>query len=65
MSAEVFMTSISTDGHADSQVQSSLFRRASEQAFTVTFLVASAVATVGWLYVLGQGAVTVTSWLFF
>ena len=61
MSAEIFMTSVSTDG----QAESSLLRRGGEQAFTLTFLVASAAATVGWLYVLGDGAVAVTSWLFF
>jgi hypothetical protein len=65
MSAEIFMTSVSTDGHADSQAQSSLLRRSGEQAFTLTFLVTSAAATVGWLYVLGDGAVAVASWLFF
>ena len=59
------MTSISTDGHADSRVQTSFLRRSGEQAFTLTFLMAAAVATLGWLYVLGQGAVAVTGWLFF
>jgi len=59
------MTSIGTDGHAGSQAQSSFLRKASEQAFTLTFLITSAVTTVGWLYVLTQGAVAVTSWLFF
>lgn len=58
------MTSISTDGHAGSQAQSSLMQRASDQAFPLTFLITSAVATVGWLYVLAQGAVAVTNWLF-
>jgi hypothetical protein len=65
MSAEIFMASVSTDGHADSQAQSSLLRRSGEQAFTLTFLVVSAAATVGWLYVLGDGVVAITSWLFF
>jgi hypothetical protein len=59
------MTSIGTDGDADSQAQSSLLRKASDQALTLTFLITSAVATVGWLYVLAQGAVAITSWLFF
>jgi hypothetical protein len=65
MSAEIIMTIISTDGHADSGTHSSLLQRAGEQAFTLSFLSASAVATVGWLYVLGQGTLAVTSWLFF
>jgi hypothetical protein len=65
MSAEIIMTIISTDGHVDSQIQSSLLQRARERAFVVSFLSASAIATVGWLYVLGQGAVAVTSWLLF
>jgi hypothetical protein len=39
-------------------------QRASDQAFPLTFLITSAVATVGWLYVLAQGAVAVTNWLF-
>ena len=59
------MTSIGTDGHADSQAQSSLLRKGREQAFTLTFLITSSVATVGWLYVLAQGAIAVTNWLFF
>ncbi|MDN3275043.1 hypothetical protein QWJ07_12345 [Frankia sp. RB7] len=59
------MTSISTDGHADSEAHSSLLQRAGKQAFTLSFLSASAIATVGWLYALGQGALAVTSWLFF
>lgn len=59
------MTSIGTDGHADSQAQSSFLRKASDQAFTLTFLITSSVATVGWLYVLAQGVVAVTNWLFF
>ncbi|MET4385827.1 hypothetical protein ABIB73_001572 [Bradyrhizobium sp. F1.4.3] len=59
------MTSIRTDGDAGSQAQSSLLRKASDQTFTLTFLITSAVATVGWLYVLAQGAVAVTNWLFF
>ncbi|MCP3385706.1 MULTISPECIES: hypothetical protein [unclassified Bradyrhizobium] len=58
------MTSISTDGPVDSQAQSSLQRKGSDQAFTLTFLVTSAVATVGWLYVLAQGAVAVAGWFF-
>ena len=65
MSAEIVMTSISTDGHADPHAQSSLLQRAGEQAFTLSFLSASAVATVGWLYVLGQGTLAVANWLFF
>ena len=59
------MTSIGTGGDADSQARSSLLRKASEQAFTLTFLITSSVATVGWLYVLAQGVVAVTDWLFF
>ncbi|MBR1091208.1 hypothetical protein JQ621_27440 [Bradyrhizobium manausense] len=59
------MTSISTEGHANPQVQSSLLQRAGDQAFTLSFLSASAVATVGWLYVLGQGTLAVASWLLF
>ena len=59
------MTSIGTDGDADSQARSSLLRKRSEQAFTLMFLITSSVATVGWLYVLAQGVVAVTDWLFF
>jgi hypothetical protein len=62
MSAGVFMTSISTDGHAGSQARSSLLRKGGDQAFTLTFLITSAIATVGWLYVLAQGALAVTNW---
>jgi hypothetical protein len=58
------MTSISTDGQTDSPAPSLLMRRASDQAFTLTFLVTSAVATVGWFYALAQAAVAVTNWLF-
>jgi hypothetical protein len=58
------MTSISTDGHAGSQAQSSFSRKGSDQVFTLSFLIASAVATVGWFYVLAQGAVAVANWLF-
>lgn len=58
------MTSISTDGHAGSQAQSPLLRKRSDQVFTLSFLITSAVATVGWLYVLAQGAVAVANWLF-
>lgn len=58
------MTSISTDAHAGSQARPSLLRRGSDQAFTLTFLITSAVATLGWLYVLAQGAAAVVSWLF-
>ncbi|QPF92838.1 hypothetical protein [Bradyrhizobium commune] len=59
------MTSISTDGHADSQAQPSLLQRAGEHVFTATFLGATAIATVGWIYALGEGAVALTSWLLF
>jgi hypothetical protein len=59
------MTSIGTDGHADSPAQLSLLRKGSERAFTRTFLITSTVATVGWLYVLAQGAVAITNWVFF
>jgi hypothetical protein len=59
------MSSVSTDGHADSQAQPSLLHRAGEQVFTVTFLGATAIATVGWIYALGEGAVAFTSWLLF
>jgi len=52
MSAGVFMASISTDGHAGSQARSSLLRKGGDQAFTLTFLITSAIATVGRLYVL-------------
>jgi hypothetical protein len=58
------MTSISTDGHAGSQAQSSLLRKAGDQVFTLTFLITSAVATLGWFYVLAQGAVAIANWLF-
>jgi hypothetical protein len=58
------MTSISTDGHAGSQAQSSLPRKGSDQAFTLTFLITSTVATLGWLYALAQGAVAVAGWIF-
>lgn len=58
------MTSISTDGHAGSQAQSPLLRKGSDQVFTLSFLITSAVATGGWLYVLAQGAVAVANWLF-
>jgi hypothetical protein len=63
------MTSISTDGHAGSQAQSSLLRKAGlrkagDQVFTLTFLITSLVATLGWFYVLAQGAVAIASWLF-
>lgn len=58
------MTSISTDGHAGSQAQSPSLRKGSDQAFTLTFLITSAVATVGWFYVLAQGAVAVANWMF-
>ena len=63
-SGEILMTSIFTDRHADLKAQLSLLKRVSEQAFTVTFLLASAVATVGWLYTLSEGAMAVASWLF-
>lgn len=65
MSAGEFMTSVGSDGHAGSQARSSLHRKASDQVFTLTLLVTSAVATLGWLYVLAQGAVAVTNWLLF
>jgi hypothetical protein len=68
------MTSISTDGHAGSrharsrhagsQAQSPILRRGSDQVFTLSFLITSAVATIGWFYVLAQGAVAVANWLF-
>lgn len=59
------MAIIGNDGLADGQTPSSLSRKASEHAFALTFLSASAIATVGWLYVLAEGAMTVTNWLFF
>lgn len=58
------MTSISTDGHAGSQAQSPLLRKGSDQVFPLSFLITSTVATVGWFYVLAQGAVAVANWLF-
>lgn len=58
------MTSISTDGHAGSQGQSPLTQKGSDQVFTLSFLITSTVATVGWFYVLAQGAVAVANWLF-
>ncbi|WP_234680493.1 hypothetical protein [Bradyrhizobium monzae] len=58
------MTSVSTDGHAGSQAQSSLLRKASDQVFARTFLITSAVATLAWFYGLAQGAVTIANWLF-
>jgi len=48
------MTSISTDGQLIHKFNRRSSARASEQAFTVTFLVASRSRTVGWLYVLGR-----------
>jgi hypothetical protein len=39
-------------------------QRGSDQAFALTFLLASTVATVGWLYVLAQGATAIASWIF-
>ncbi|WP_426613556.1 hypothetical protein [Bradyrhizobium sp. McL0616] len=59
------MTSTGTDGDAGSQAQSSFLRKGSEQAFTLTFLITSAVMTIGWLYALTQGAMAATNWLFF
>lgn len=64
MSAEVFMSSISTDGDSDTQAQSSRSRKWNEQAVTAAFLITSAAATVGWLYALAEGAMTVVNWLF-
>lgn len=58
------MTSISTDGHAGSQTQSLTLRKRSDQVFAVSFLITSAVATVGWFYMLAQGAAAVANWLF-
>ena len=59
------MAIIGSDGLADGQTPASPSRKASELAFTLTFLSVSAIATVGWLYVLAEGAMTVTDWLFF
>lgn len=58
------MTSISTDGHAGSQARSPILRKTSDQVVALSFLITSAVATVGWFYVLAQGAVAVANWLF-
>lgn len=58
------MTSISTDGHAGSQARSPTLRKGRDQVFTLSFLITSAVATVGWLYMLAQGAAAVANWLF-
>ncbi|WP_136623810.1 hypothetical protein [Bradyrhizobium centrolobii] len=58
------MSSISTDGHPDTQAQSSLLRKWNELAVTAAFLITSAVATVGWLYVLAEGAMATVNWLF-
>lgn len=58
------MTSISTDGRAGSQAQSPLSLKGSDQVFTLSFLITSAVATIGRFYVLAQGAVAVANWLF-
>lgn len=57
------MTTISTDGHPGSQAQPPILRKASDQVFALSFLITSAVATVGWFYVLAQGAVAVANWL--
>jgi hypothetical protein len=64
LSAERFMTSIGTDAHVDSQPQSFL-RRGGEKAFTLTFPLAIAAATLGWFYLLARGTVAVASWLLF
>ncbi|MEK9283845.1 MULTISPECIES: hypothetical protein [unclassified Bradyrhizobium] len=58
------MTSISTDGHPSKQAQPSQLRTWKEQAVTTAFLITSAVVTVGWLYVLAEGALAVVNWLF-
>jgi hypothetical protein len=58
------MTSISTDANAGSQARTSLLKRGNDQVFTLTFLTTSAVATLGWFYVLAQGAVAIANWLF-
>ncbi|MDN5000114.1 hypothetical protein ACFQZO_04355 [Bradyrhizobium sp. GCM10027634] len=57
------MTSISTDADAGSQAEPSPLRRPNDQVFTLAFLITSAVATFGWLYVLAQVATAVVSWL--
>ncbi|WGD51752.1 hypothetical protein QA641_41150 [Bradyrhizobium sp. CB1650] len=58
------MTTISTDGHPNTQAQSSRLRTWNEQAVTAAFLITSAIATVGWLYALAEGALVVVNWLF-
>ncbi|WP_156918078.1 hypothetical protein [Bradyrhizobium sp. Cp5.3] len=57
------MTSISSDGHPDAQDQSSHLRKWNEQAVTAALLITSAVATLGWLYALAEGALAVVNWL--
>lgn len=57
------MTSISTDGHAGSQARSPILRTVGDQLVALSFVITSAVATVGWFYVLAQGAVAVAIWL--
>jgi hypothetical protein len=65
MPAEFRMTSINTDGQGGAQAQSPLSRQGTERAFTLTFLLTSAVATFVWLYVLAEAAVAATNWLIF
>jgi hypothetical protein len=57
------MTGISTGGHASTQAQPPLLPRGRERIVILTFLLASAVATFGWLYLLAQGAMAVANWL--
>jgi len=65
MPAEILMTSINTEGHGGTQAQSPPSPKGSEQAFTLTFLLTSAIATFTWLYVPAQAAMAATNWLIF
>lgn len=57
------MSSISTEGPAHSAAEPSDPHRAGERALTIAFLSASAIATIGWLYTLSEGALAIVNWL--
>lgn len=59
------MSSISTEGPAHPTIALPFMQKARERAFTLGYVLATAVATLGWLYTLSEGLLIVIDWLFF